>query len=142
MGWLFRLLALLGSWRRISSTVEQTKTSVQQARSTAQEVQQSRILSDQQKAEAGNVDAQFEMGARYYEGRGVPRDFQHAAHWFSRAAELGHVEAQSNLGMMYAVGRGVGRDRQAAKYWLLKASRAGSEPGRVALEKLMRQQRR
>ncbi len=36
------------------------------------------------KAEEGNLQAQFELGARYAEGRGVPRDTRMAVRWLGR----------------------------------------------------------
>ena len=46
-------------------------------------------------AEAGNAEAQFLLGTLYEEGRGVPPDFDEAAHWYERAATQGHPKALS-----------------------------------------------
>ena len=50
------------------------------------------------KAEAGEVDAQFRVGAAYDFGKGAPRDSTEAMKWYRMAAERGHVEAQNSLG--------------------------------------------
>ncbi|NKB61273.1 MAG: hypothetical protein GKR95_03735 [Gammaproteobacteria bacterium] len=49
-------------------------------------------------ANAGSVEAQFNMGILYYEGKGVEKDRQKSIFWFRRAAEAGHAQAQYNLG--------------------------------------------
>ena len=50
------------------------------------------------KAEAGDMDAQFELGATYDAGRDAPRDLAEAIKWHRRAAEAGHLEAQNSIG--------------------------------------------
>ncbi len=44
--------------------------------------------------------AQTNMGALYYEGLGVKRDWREARRWWSKAANLGYAEAQKNLARM------------------------------------------
>lgn len=59
-------------------------------------------------AEAGYVEAQYQLGRLYTEGLGVQRDHYRAAEWLDLAANLGrHAEAQFLLGDMYFHGRGV-----------------------------------
>lgn len=52
-------------------------------------------------AEAGNLDALFNLGQLYRLGKGVPRDLDRAVQYYRRAAEAGHVAAQGNLGTLY-----------------------------------------
>lgn len=52
------------------------------------------------KAEAGDLQAQFQLGLAYDGGRGVLRDFEEARKWYRRAAEGGHAEAQNSVGSM------------------------------------------
>ena len=47
-------------------------------------------------AEAGLVDAQFNLGGMYDVGLGVPQDYAEAAKWYGRAAEQGDARAQLN----------------------------------------------
>ncbi len=49
-------------------------------------------------ANEGSVDAQFNLGILYYEGKGVDRDRNESIFWFSKAAQAGHAQAQYNLG--------------------------------------------
>jgi TPR repeat protein len=51
-------------------------------------------------AEAGDADAQFNMGQAYKLGRGVPQDMDRARELFRLAADQGHLQAQANYGLM------------------------------------------
>jgi serine/threonine protein kinase len=63
------------------------------------------------RAEAGDAQAQNDLGVRYGSGDGVPRSDAEAVLWYRRAAEQGNSTAQFNLALMYADGRG-GRARR------------------------------
>ena len=85
-------------------------------------------------AEQGDASAQNTLGIMYYNGDGVPQDYQEAMKWYRLAAEQGHAGAQFNLGVMYASGKGVPQDVQVAvKWWRLAAEQghAGAQWGRV-----------
>lgn len=47
----------------------------------------------QEKAEAGNVHAQYALGLMYAEGRGLEQDAVQAYIWLSRAAQQGDQDA-------------------------------------------------
>lgn len=51
-------------------------------------------------AQAGDADAQFNMGQAYRLGRGVPADLAIALDYFGRAAVQGHVRAEDNYGLL------------------------------------------
>ena len=76
-------------------------------------------------AEHGNAQAQYELGAAYALGHGVPLDLANAAIWYRKAADQGIARAQSNLGTMYASGIGVPVDPASALLWLGKAAAQG-----------------
>lgn len=61
-------------------------------------------------AEAGDSNAQFNLGAMFYEGRGVAQDFGKAAKWFGLSAEQDYHESLNMLGVMYYNGQGVKQD--------------------------------
>src|SRR5438093_798581 len=64
-------------------------------------------LDDLQEAAAkGDANAQFELGRRYEDGRGVPKNATAAVEWWTKAATQGHSGAQFGLGVMYATGQG------------------------------------
>jgi tetratricopeptide (TPR) repeat protein len=72
-------------------------------------------------AEAGNADAQFNLGQAYKLGRGVPANAATAQSWYQKAARQGHQQAQVNVGLlMYNGGR-----RQEALPWIRKAVELG-----------------
>ncbi|MBW2740392.1 MAG: sel1 repeat family protein [Deltaproteobacteria bacterium] len=45
--------------------------------------------------------AEYELGEKYFEGKGVPQDYAEAAEWYQKAAEIGNPNAQYKLGRMY-----------------------------------------
>jgi TPR repeat protein len=76
-------------------------------------------------ANKGYVDAQFQLGEMYQNGRHVTHDFALSIRWYKKAAEQGHVEAQYNLGVIYKKGRGVPIDCTEAFRWYEKAAEQG-----------------
>lgn len=79
-------------------------------------------------ADAGNVDAQHNLGVLYGEGRGVPQDLEKAFELFSRAAENGSADSTFNIARMYMAGLGVERD-QAKGLELLRKAADEEHPG-------------
>ncbi|MET1111358.1 MAG: SPOR domain-containing protein [Allosphingosinicella sp.] len=72
-------------------------------------------------AEAGNADAQFNLGQAYKLGRGVPANAGLAQSWYQKAARQGHEQAQVNVGLLlYNGGR-----RQEALPWIRKGAELG-----------------
>ncbi|KKW90038.1 hypothetical protein YP76_21540 [Sphingobium chungbukense] len=51
-------------------------------------------------AQAGDPDAQFNMGQAYKLGRGVKADPATAINWYRKAAAQGHSRAEDNLGLL------------------------------------------
>lgn len=78
----------------------------------------------QGRAQAGNAQAQFDLGKAYELAQGsggAPRDFDHALPWYLKAAEQGHAEAQSRLGAYYDATQ---KPAEALR-WLEKAAAQG-----------------
>lgn len=73
-------------------------------------------------AEAGNPNAQNQLGVLYSEGRGVPQNYLEAKDWFKKAADQGHADAQVNLGTLYSLGQGATFSDQMALFWFQKAA--------------------
>ena len=84
-------------------------------------------------AEAGNAEAQNELGHRYEMGRGVAQDFGAAVALYRQAADRGNARGQGNLGAMYVNGTGVERDDEAALAWLRRAPGQGDARGQNGL---------
>jgi hypothetical protein len=76
-------------------------------------------------AEAGDRDAQFNLGLLYENGFGVAADAAQAARWYRRAAEQDDRTAQAYLAEMYAQGLGVARDDIEALHWYRRAAERG-----------------
>ena len=74
------------------------------------------------KAQAGDPQAQFELGTVYYQGRELIRDMGVAFEWFLKAANQGHTEAQFAIGRCYFHGRGVPRDKALGAGWYYEAA--------------------
>lgn len=83
----------------------------------------------EQRAAAGDAQAQFELGHAYEEGNVVAQDDEKAIEWFRKSAEQGNAQSENSLGVMYALGRGVTRDREEAVLWYRKAAKQGSADG-------------
>jgi len=72
-------------------------------------------------ADAGNADAQFNLGQAYKLGRGVPANAGLAQSWYQKAARQGHEQAQVNVGLLlYNGGR-----KQEALPWIRKGAELG-----------------
>jgi hypothetical protein len=96
-------------------------------------------------AEAGDAEAQANVGQIYERGLGGTPNYEAAAIWYERAAKQGNSRAQFNLGTLYEQGLGVQKDRLVALNWYRKAwglpedsliyqSVAGAEAGRLRRE--------
>lgn len=73
-------------------------------------------------AEAGNAEAQYELGGFYHWGRITAADFTKARTWYERAAKQGNVDAMLGLAVIYGHGQGVPQDKAASFRWLVLAS--------------------
>lgn len=86
---------------------------------------QSALQTLRARAEAGDVNAQLNLGGIYFEGSEVGQDYVEGAKWFRLAAKRGLAEAQFNLGMIYATGLGVEKDPAEAVRWYRLAAAQG-----------------
>ena len=73
-------------------------------------------------AEAGDPEAQHNIGYMYEEGLGVTQQYDVAMEWYRRAADGGLAEADHNLGMMYVDGRGVAKSWAQGLLYFRKAA--------------------
>ncbi len=74
---------------------------------------------------ASEPAAEYELGIRYAEGRGVPQSSAEAARWLERAAHAGFAPAQFRLAGLNEKGDGVKKDMQAARKLYLAAAGKG-----------------
>ncbi len=61
-------------------------------------------------AEAGDMEAQYQLGIQYLFGTDVPQDPAKAAGWFKKAADQGLVPAIRELGILMSSGEGIEPD--------------------------------
>lgn len=78
------------------------------------------------KAEAGDARAQFELGARFADGRAGSQDMALAAQYYARAADQGLALAQYRLAVLSEKGVGVSRDLTRAQSLYLTAAEQGN----------------
>lgn len=75
----------------------------------------------QAKAQAGDAEAQFQLGEAYRAGKGVAADPETAIMWYRRATAQGHIRASEELGFaLFAHG-----DRREAMPYIEKAAARG-----------------
>jgi len=102
-----------------------------------------------QKAEQGDVGAQYLLGTMYYIGKGgivpdfmaaskwvkgtiyydekgIKQDINEAGKWVKKAADQGDSDAQYLLGNMYYDGQGAPQDFKEAREWIGKAADQGN----------------
>ncbi len=51
-------------------------------------------------AEQGDAKSQFALGAMYYYGKELPKDYVEAARWYLKSAEQGDINAQYSIASM------------------------------------------
>ena len=84
-------------------------------------------------AEAGDADSEYQLGFRYYDGEGVPKDFSKAVRWFRKAAGQSNAHAQYYLGSCYANGEGAAKNKVEAVKWYRKAAEQSNVQAETAL---------
>jgi localization factor PodJL len=74
---------------------------------------------------AGNPAATYEIGARWFEGRGVVPNGEQAQRWFEQAIAKGSIHAAYRLGTMHEKGQGIPKNPNEARRLYLLAAEAG-----------------
>jgi uncharacterized protein len=72
-------------------------------------------------AEAGDAEAQVNVGEIFERGQGGQPNYEAAKIWYEKAAAQGNTRAQFNLGTLYEQGFGVPQDPVAALNWYRRA---------------------
>ena len=81
----------------------------------------------QQAALNGDLQAEYELGEFYYDGKRIERDLSLALKWFEQASLQGHAQSQYRLGMMFFRGEGVPANAVQAYIVLKMAAVNGSD---------------
>ena len=88
-------------------------------------------------AEEGDVEVQYELGARLYYGNKCNVNNEEAVKWFRKAAEQGYNKAQYLLGQSFVLGMGCKKDEKEAIKWFRKAAEQGHIKAREYLNSLL-----
>ena len=78
------------------------------------------------RAEAGDVDAQYQLAKFYISGKGTGKNEVEAVKWYRRVARQNDARGQSMLGVMYTNAREVRRNYCQAIGWFRKAATQNS----------------
>jgi TPR repeat protein len=127
MGIIRSLVSLATQAKQTAGSLQQLQGRAGQCHQAIHRLQDKLVQKDFDRAMAGNAQAQYEMGERFYQGLGVEKDAATAAAWFELAAKQGLPSAQRLLAMMYFLGRGVPPDPAEAYKWICLAAQKGGE---------------
>ncbi|MBI5939268.1 MAG: SEL1-like repeat protein, partial [Caulobacterales bacterium] len=87
------------------------------------------------RAEAGDAEAQFQLGSQFAHGTaGCVTNPVDAARWCEAAAQQGHGKAQFNLGLLLLAGESAGPKAEIAARWLRLAAANGIAEATGCLE--------
>jgi TPR repeat protein len=79
------------------------------------------------KAEAGDAEAQYNLGQCYENGQVGIKDNKEAVKWYTKSAEQGYAKTAFALSRCYEDGKGVPRDKKEAKKWFIKGVESNDE---------------
>lgn len=91
------------------------------------------LISLKKQAKAGDRVAQYQLGSRYLEGKGVKQDYKKAFTWFQKSAEQGLAPALLNMGESYFYGVGVDKDEAKAITFYKRAAEHNSSRAELIL---------
>lgn len=77
------------------------------------------------KAAKGDIEAQYQVGYMYANGKGVHQNDKEAVKWFHKAAIKGHKKAQHHIGLLYYKGSHLKQNAEKAIEWFTEASEKG-----------------
>ncbi|MBN4047958.1 sel1 repeat family protein [bacterium AH-315-O15] len=97
---------------------EKTAAARKGFRRIGKDVPKAHVATLHEAASQGDVDAQFDLGGMFHDGRGVPQDFAEAMAWYRKAADQGLADAQTSLSTMCESGSGVLQDLVEAYKWV------------------------
>jgi TPR repeat protein/serine/threonine protein kinase len=84
-------------------------------------------------AQAGDAQAQYQVGYMYQLGQGIAADPVTALQWYHKSADQNFANAQSQIGYLYQYGVGVPQDYVAALHWYGLAAAQGFKTAQFQL---------
>ena len=96
-----------------------------------------RVMLLQKAADAGSLDAMYELSDCYCDGEGIGKNMDLAISWLTKAADLGLMKAQTTLGMLYMSGfEGHEQNYAISEKYLTMAAERDFPKAQVALSYL------
>lgn len=118
MSWIFQTVRFLAKGKNVRETAGLLASGVSTARQYAGDFSRTHFAHMWKEANAGDVEAQFQLGECYFKGRGIDIDPVESARWYERAARGGHAQAQCNFAMLKYLGRGTQANAAEAWMWM------------------------
>ncbi len=89
-------------------------------------------------ADAGDAEAQYNVGWMYLNGYGLAINDSLALEWWQRAADQGHIDATFSMAMLYSLGEGqVKKNMDRAIDLYLVAAEDGHEDARLIIRSML-----
>jgi len=89
-------------------------------------------------AEAGDAEAQYNIGWMYLNGYGLMMNDSLALNWWQRASDQGYTDATFSIAMLYSLGEGqVERDMDKAIEFYLMAVEDGHEDANMIIRSML-----
>lgn len=96
-----------------------------------------RVMLLQKAADAGSLEAMYDLADCYYDGEGVDKNMPLAVKWLTKAADAGYVKAQAALGGNYYLGmEGLDQNYALSEKYLLMAAQKDNSEAQAALSLL------
>ena len=96
-----------------------------------------RVMLLQKAADAGSLEAMYDLADCYYDGEGVDKNMPLAMKWLTKAADAGYVKAQAALGGNYYQGmEGLDQNYALSEKYLLMAAQKDNSEAQAALSLL------
>jgi TPR repeat protein len=85
------------------------------------------------RADRGDAKSEYDLGAMYSGGRGVPQNYSESLRWDRKAADQGYPTADYAVGFSYYHGLGVPQDYGEALRWYRIAAEKGNAEAQYAV---------
>jgi hypothetical protein len=92
-----------------------------------------KMMNGQNSANQEYTEAQHNLGVCLFHGRGITRDYAHAASLFAKAAEKDHPESTHMLGVCFQNGHGIPKDKEKALDLFRRAAGLGVEESQTKI---------
>ncbi len=132
------LLILSGCGEKVAGNKPETAASAVPTITIKELTPEEKFAETKKKAEAGDVNAQYNLSRMYILGDGVPKDEVKALEWLQKAVVQGDADAQYVLGNMYYSGylSVLPKDIAKALEWYQKAAAQGNADAQFNLARM------